>query len=155
MVLGWSEVTEIPLDSELAFVRKYLDIQRVRHGDRLSVSIEVTPGLLSARVPTLVLQPLVENAVTHGIAPRAAGGRVTIHGVRRGDRLRLEVCDDGVGLPGDFALGHGDGVGLGNTRARLREQYGAAQTLEVRPAPGTGTLVAVEIPLSFGDGGAT
>ncbi|HEX2190570.1 MAG TPA: histidine kinase [Longimicrobiaceae bacterium] len=136
----------IPLAEEVEFVRRYLEIEQARFGDRLRVRVDVADDLLSAPVPALVLQPLVENAVRHAVAPREDGALVVIGARRvRGDLL-LSVADDGPGLAagGD---GAGTGIGLANTRERLRELYGpgGALTLEV-PASG-GVRAVIRIPL--------
>ncbi|MBA3890602.1 MAG: histidine kinase [Gemmatimonadaceae bacterium] len=141
---GASEVT---LQRELDLLERYLDIMRVRFGDRLAVAIDVPPALLGARVPNLVLQPIVENAIKHAIAPRESGGRIGIAAARAGDRLVIHVRDDGPG-PGGAAEPPGAGVGLANTRARLVEMYGTRQHLRLATsddAPGT----VVEISLPF------
>jgi LytS/YehU family sensor histidine kinase len=105
---------------------------------------DIEPEALDARVPSMILQPLVENAVRHGIGGRSGAGRVEIRARRRNGRLELEVQDDGNGLPGggDFA----PGVGIGNTRARLRQLYGPEHRFELEDAPGGGLRVAIEIP---------
>ena len=146
-VLYGSGAQEAPLREELAFVGRYLDIERVRFGDRLVVETDVEPALLDATVPTLVLQPLVENALKHGIAERPEGGRVTLRARAGADVLRLEVADDGAGLPPGWRAEEGRGVGLANTRARLERLYGAAARLHVAGAAERGVVATVEIPL--------
>ncbi len=107
----------------------------------------VDPGAREARVPSLILQPLVENAIRHGVAPRAGPGRVEIRAERRHDsRLRLLVRDDGPGVPGGAPAGPPEGVGLANTRARLRQLYGDRQRLTVGNAAGGGFEAVIEIP---------
>jgi signal transduction histidine kinase len=136
---------EVPLEEELRTVRAYLDIEQARFEDRLRVRWSVDPATHPARVPPLILQPLVENAVRHGIAPRAAEGTIEIEARHSGGALHLAVRDDGVGLPaGGAPL---DGVGLANTRARLRQLYGARGGVEL--AGGTGGGVCVRITLPF------
>jgi signal transduction histidine kinase len=135
---------EISLAEELAFLEKYVDIQEARFGPRLLVSFAVEPSVLEARVPRLVLQPLVENAIRHGLANRSEPGRVEIGARREGDELVLEVRDDGVGVPTGGP--NRDGVGLSTTRALLVQLYGPAQRLAIGPAPGGGTLCTVRIP---------
>ena len=143
--LAGAEVQEVPLEEELETARAYLDIERVRFEDRLRVVWAVDPGALAARVPHLVLQPLVENAVRHGIAPRAAAGTVEVGAERRDGRLHLTVRDDGVGLPEGRRVR--DGVGLANTRARLRQLYGARQSLDVVGAEGGGRRRPSDAPV--------
>jgi len=138
--------SEVPLREELGFVASYLEIEQTRFEDRLGVAWDVDPAALDARVPHLLLQPLVENAVRHGIAPRGAPGVVRISARRDDGLLRLEVRDDGVGFP----VGPSDmprrGVGLPNTRARLVQLYGERHTFEVRGADEGGTVTTVTIP---------
>lgn len=132
---------EVPLRDELDFLRRYLDIEQIRAG-RLRVSVDVAPDAMEARVPNLILQPIVENAIRHGIARSSAAGLVEIGAWRENGSLLLSVRDDGPGV-GDGAT---DGVGLRNTRARLARMYGDAQTLEMGDADGGGTRVTLRIP---------
>ena len=136
---------EVPLARELEFVSAYVDIQQIRFQNRLAVSFEVRGPLLGAQVPSLVLQPLVENAIRHGIAPRARAGNVWVRAQRDGDRLILEVEDDGVGLPpgGDVMV---RGIGLANTRARLQQLYDVNYELQIRRRESGGTYVRISIP---------
>ncbi|HEX6368484.1 MAG TPA: histidine kinase [Longimicrobium sp.] len=134
---------EVPLEEELQVARAYLEIEQARFEDRLSVRWDVDPSTHAARVPSLILQPLVENAVRHGIAPRAAPGTIEIRAERRNGTLHLSVRDDGVGIAGGAPR---EGVGLGNTRARLRQLYGARQSLELAGEPGAGVCVRVTLP---------
>ena len=134
---------EVPLQREIEFLEGYVEIQQARFGERLRVTLEVAPETLDARVPHLFLQPLVENAIRHGLSDRAAGGTVAVTSCRAGERLRVTVRDDGVGLP---AAGLREGLGLANTRARLEALYAAAQRFEIASAPGGGTVVTVEVP---------
>jgi two-component system, LytTR family, sensor kinase len=136
---------EIPLEDELAFVRQYLDIERIRFGDRLAVRIEAESDVGAARVPSMILQPIVENAVRHAIAQKEEGGRITVGAARAVDRLRLVVADDGPGLADGVEVD--EGIGLANTRARLRQLYGDAQRVELVSAPGGGLRVLIELPL--------
>jgi signal transduction histidine kinase len=150
---------EIPLADELDYARRYLDIEKVRFGDRLTVREDVDPEALSARVPPLLLQPLVENAVRYGIMPRETGGRLAIEARRVGDRLLVRVADDGPGLPdegrtadpqGDGADG-GTGVGLANTQARLDALYGEDHDFALQRTDGGGCTVRIELPYRTGD----
>jgi signal transduction histidine kinase len=141
---------EVPLKQELEFIRGYLDIEQIRFRDRLAVTVDVEPEVLDAKVPYLVLQPLVENALRHGIAPRRSQGHLTLQGRRTGDRLELVVRDDGPGI-GVGAEGNGEGarpgIGLANTRARLSRLYGSAFGLDVTNLPdGDGVEARVTIP---------
>ncbi len=143
--LDTDEEPLVPLWRELAFLDRYLDIERVRFADRLSVAVDVPAELREALVPPLLLQPLVENAVRHGIARRDLPGRIEVLAGRRDGRLVLTVRDDGVGLAGS-PPGGGTGVGLANARARLAALYGEGWTLEVDERPEGGVEVVVEVP---------
>jgi two-component sensor histidine kinase len=138
--------SEITLEEELHLLGHYLAIQEQRFGNLLRVNIEVDPGAEQALVPTLLLQPLVENAVSHGMSGRDAEAGVTVRvgAARRGDRLRIVVRDDGPGFPagGDPA----GGVGLAATRERVKERYGTAQSFELSNATDGGAVVTIEIP---------
>jgi signal transduction histidine kinase len=139
---------EVLLDDELAFVSNYLEIERLRLGPRLSVAWDIEAPVRRARVPHLVLQPLVENAVRHGLAPRTSPGRVRIAARAEADQLILEVEDDGVGLDARSAAGSA-GLGLASTRDRLFRLYGARQCLDLTSRPGGGTLAAARLPLRY------
>jgi hypothetical protein len=145
-VLDESGTIDVSLGEELRFVRQYLDIERVRLGERLSVKIDVTPGIERAVVPNLILQPIVENALKHSITVRPEGGRLRIGVERRGDVLRLEVEDDGPGLPDGFTIEGAGGVGLRNLRDRLSAFFGASGRLDLRNGASGGLLAVVEIP---------
>ncbi len=141
-------VQEVSLKQELEFLDRYVEIEKVRFGDRLAVEISVDPELLDARVPNLILQPLVENAIRHGIAPRAAGGRIEIEVRRDNGMLDLEIRDNGPGLPaGDDGIEGIGGIGLANTRARLEQLYGDRHRFELSDAAGGGLAVNLAIPL--------
>jgi two-component system LytT family sensor kinase len=135
---------QVPLQSEIEFLERYLAIERVRFRDRLAVDIDVEPECLRAQVPKLILQPLVENAIRHGIAMRSAAGRVAVRARRQGERVVLEVADDGPGLPARRALR--EGIGLGNTRARLEQLYPGDHRFELGTAETGGMKVVMEIP---------
>jgi len=135
---------EVPLERELEVLEHYIGIQRVRFKDRLSVSFNVDPATRRALVPNLILQPLVENAIRHGIAPRAAPGRIEIVARRADGRLELRVTDDGVGCASAGAPR--EGIGLGNARARLRSLYGGAHRFDATGRPEGGFTVAIDIP---------
>ncbi|MFP2931253.1 sensor histidine kinase [Pyxidicoccus sp. 3LG] len=139
---------EVPLRDEVAVLSRYLEIQQLRFQDRLRVVWDVDAGVLDARVPHLVLQPLVENAIRHGVSQRSAAGDLQIRARRQGDALELAVVDDGPGLPEGFALERGPGIGLSNTRARLAQLYGDAGRVSVASRPGgIGTVATVLLPL--------
>jgi signal transduction histidine kinase len=142
--LASSDTQEVPLRQELDFLQRYLKIEQTRFGDRLAVSIEVAPETLDARVPNLILQPLVENAIRHGIEPHAKPGRIELRACRQDGVLALQVCDSGAGLRGSAPAT--EGVGLSNTRARLRELYGAEHQLELQDGPDGGLRVRLTIP---------
>jgi len=138
----------VTLREEIDFLLPYVEIERTRFQDRLKVDFAVAEDTLDARVPSLLLQPLVENALRHGLAPRAAPGRVEVRADRANGTLRLQVRDDGVGIGSHAALR--EGIGLGNTRARLQQIYGERHKFEMTDAPGGGLVVAMEIPYEPG-----
>ena len=139
---------EIPLHEELALLDRYLAIERARFGERLTTSVGATDGLATALVPSLVLQPLVENAVRHAVARREAPVHVRIDVfAESSDRLHLRVTDDGPGLPVGWTLDRATGVGLKNTRARLAALYGEDGRLEVEGTNGGGVQADITIPL--------
>ncbi len=139
---------EVPLREELEFLELYLDIQQMRFSDRLKFQMEIAPETLDARVPNLILQPLVENAIHHGIAPRAAGGTVGVRSRREDSLLEIEIYDDGPGLWRSDAAesGEGAGIGLSNTRARLRQLYGDGHRFDVRDRVEGGVEALLVIP---------
>ncbi|HEX2205267.1 MAG TPA: histidine kinase, partial [Longimicrobium sp.] len=148
--LAHPEAQVVALEEEVELVRLYLEIERVRFGARLRTEVEVDDDARAVPVPALVLQPLVENAVRHGIAPLARGGRVRVSArLREGAWLHLAVEDDGAGLHAGRGTA-GTGVGLANTRARLASLYGPDHRFEVGPAPGGGTRVEVVLPVRNG-----
>ena len=120
-----TETQEVPLRQELQFLHRYLEIEQIRFGSRLRVEIRAAPETLEARVPNLILQPLVENAIRHGVEPHAQPGRIRLLARRQAGELTLEVHDNGGGLPSQCPV---DGVGIANTRARLRTLYGDAHS---------------------------
>jgi two-component system, LytTR family, sensor kinase len=145
--LDHGEEQEIPLQQELAFVDKYLKLQKIRYEDRLDVIVDVDPRALRALVPTFILQPLLENAIRHGIATRTAPGQIEIQ-ARCGDgTLRLSVLDDGPGLPAGWDPEGGLGVGLSNARERLRRLYDDRQSFRIGPNAGAGVRVDLVLPL--------
>jgi LytS/YehU family sensor histidine kinase len=124
-----------------------LSIEQIRLQDRLTSLVEIEPEALDARVPTLILQPVVENAIRHAIAPRLAPGRIEIRARRQGAALVLTVRDDGPGIAPPSRQANGKGMGLSITRARLERLYGAGHRFELADAPEGGLLVTFEIPL--------
>ena len=130
------------LAEELEFTDAYLAIEAERLGDRLTIVRHVDPAAMAVDVPALLLQPLAENAVRHGLAPRVRGGTLTLRAELRDGRLQLSVSDDGCG-----ASAVRDGVGLGNTRLRLEQLYGGRQSLAVTTAPDEGFRVVITMPL--------
>lgn len=138
---------EIPLASELELVQRYLDIEQVRFGDRLTMRVSVDDNVWKARVPPMVLQPIVENAVRHAIAVRTSGGRIDVTARREGDRLHLTVEDDGPGLSATAnGATNGGGIGLANTRERLRHLYGDNQQLILDRGALGGLRVRFDLP---------
>jgi two-component system LytT family sensor kinase len=139
--LGDQEVT---LDEELDFLRKYLDIERTRFADRLVIRFDISPETLPALVPTLLLQPLVENAIKHGVARKSGAGHIDVSAHREHDKLWIEVRDDGVGLSEDALTALHKGIGVSTTRARLQHQFGADYRFEFhRLSQGVAVVVAV------------
>jgi two-component sensor histidine kinase len=146
LTLSASDRQEITLREELRFLDQYLFIEQTRFGERLRIEKNIEPAALDTTVPILLLQPIVENAVKHGIESQLAPGVIGIEAQRSGDILRLRVTDNGRG-PANTADGKlKEGVGLGNTRARLRELYGERGTLDFRAREGGGALVEIQIP---------
>lgn len=139
---GWG-TQEVPLRREVELINLYLDIQRVRFQDNLTVEMSLSPATLNALVPSLLLQPLVENAVRHGVSKSSAPVRIELKSNLRDAKLELQVCDDGPGVSGE---GSGNGVGLSNTRARLQQLYGDQQSLHLDDLAGGGTMVTVLLP---------
>jgi signal transduction histidine kinase len=138
---------QVPLKDEVDFLRKYLEIEQTRFGDRLIVNIDIDPELLDAPVPNLILQPLVENALRHGIGPRIGVGKVDVTASQAGDLLTLIVRDNGVGLSPDKLNAFHSGVGLSNTRSRLENLYGDRHRFEFQTPPGGGLVVTIVIPM--------
>jgi two-component system, LytTR family, sensor kinase len=141
---------EVSVKQEIDLLQSYLAIEQTRFRDRLSVSIDVAPEALDARIPHLLLQPLVENAIRHGIAPRARSGRIDIRVSQGNAQLRIEVRDSGDGVPPDRLFALNDGVGLSNTRARLTHLYGNEHHLSFANLDGGGFQVSIAIPFRVG-----
>lgn len=144
--LEGAKTPEITLEKELALLQQYLDIMQVRFQGRLEVITNTDPRVMQALVPTLVLQPLVENAIKHGIEPQRDGGHLTIETKLDGDSVVLRVTDDGPGLASDAPRTMGGGVGLNNTRARLQQLYGDRQHFVLSAGDSRGAVAEVKIP---------
>jgi LytS/YehU family sensor histidine kinase len=155
MIVGLSEFlrrgledshrAQVSLAEEIEYLQRYLYLQKLRFGARLQVTIDIPPELSGARVPTLLLQPLVENAIKHGIAKRAAGGKIGISGIKENGTLRLGIYNDAPDSPVDWKA-PGTGVGLSNLRARLNILHGSATQLELTPLGNRGVEVTVQLP---------
>ena len=136
---------EVSLERELAFLERYLDIERIRFGDRLTVDVDVDQTALHARVPNLILQPLVENAIKYGVAAVDRPSTVSIRAEKTGGELHLQIRDDGPGISRNAKRG----VGLSNTEARLRQLYGSEQKLELTSPADGGLLVSIVMPFRY------
>jgi two-component system, LytTR family, sensor kinase len=156
MIVGLSEFlrrasqdshrSQVTLAEEVEYLQRYLDIQKVRFADRLHVSVDIPAELLQAQVPNLLLQPLVENAIKHGIGKRIAGGEIRVAGARRNGNLCLSIYNDGPSLPADWQSTH-SGIGIGNLRTRLEILHGSEFELQLRNADAGGVEVSVTLPL--------
>jgi LytS/YehU family sensor histidine kinase len=145
LTLRNTDAHEVSLKQELEFLRGYLEIEQTRFQDRLRVRWQVAADTLDAQVPNLLLQPLVENAIRHGIAPRSTAGTIEIRAARRNGTIELQVRDDGAGLSGELKQNN-SGIGLANTQARLKQLYGDKHRFHLAPADGGGLMVTVTIP---------
>jgi LytS/YehU family sensor histidine kinase len=134
----------VPLGDELRYARTYLEIAQLRFADRLQFEIDVAPALDQASVPLFILQPLVENALAHGIGGRTRGGRVVVKASRTGNRLLLQVADDGAGLT--TSATRRDGIGLSNTRERLRATFDGDHSFSLDPGAESGAIARIDIP---------
>ena len=147
--------TYVPLSEELKFTDDYLDIEVVRFGpSKLRVTKEIDPRTLGVLVPSILLQPLIENSIKHGLEPRINGGTVTLRSQLNGDRIRIEVADDGVGMvdrPASALSRSGAGIGMKNVQERLEVLYGNQARFSVVSNPGRGTLVSIEIPANLAE----
>jgi two-component system, LytTR family, sensor kinase len=141
-----ADLQEVPLSQELEFIQPYLEIEQARLGPRLRVEVHVDDDARDGLVPNMLLQPLVENAIRHGIAPRTEPGSIAITAQRDNGSLRLQVRDDGPGMPSSGPSRSRNGLGLANTRARLQQLYGTASNLEVSNGRPAGLEVTVTIP---------
>jgi LytS/YehU family sensor histidine kinase len=160
MIAGLSELLRRALDSaaeqevklgeELKFIELYLAIQKVRFSDRLTVRMDVSKNTLEALVPNLILQPLVENAVRHGISFNDSAGEIVISTRSTDGMLHIEVSDDGAGLQSGWRMEESEGIGLANTKERLNHLYGADHRFEVRNGRMGGVAVSISIPFRLG-----
>ena len=146
--LEHADQEEVTLGQEIAFVELYLEVQRARYEERLKVVVDLDPNLADMLVPTFILQPLVENAVHHGVATRFADTLIEVSATRKNEQLHLRVRDNGSGLPEGWDAVRDAGIGLSNTRERLRRLYGEhLQRFEITRRPHGGVDVAVSVPL--------
>lgn len=141
-----SEAQEVPFETELEFLKCYLEIEHVRFQDRLSVRMDIEPQAMKVPVPNLLLQPIVENAIRHGIAPRSSAGHIDIRAFRTNGMLQVSIQDDGPGI-GQESTNSRKGLGISNTRERLQQLYGRSYRFEMANAPGGGLIVTLEIPV--------
>lgn len=143
---------EVTLQQEMEFLNGYLEIERIRFQDRLTTHVKVDPRVLDVRVPNLILQPIVENAMRHAIATHSSAGRIEIVAAPRNGVLRIQIKDNGPGLSADQSLASyvGKGLGLANTKARLERMYGSKHRFELTNDPVGGLLVTLEIPRRTG-----
>ncbi len=152
LTLEHSEQQFVTLKKEIEFVRCYLEIEEARFSDRLVIEFDVEPESLTAQVPHLILQPLVENAVQHAVAPRAAGGYIKISARRFNETVRVEIADSGDGIDAattkNGISNNGQGVGLVNVRGRLKQLYGANYKFDLNNNPSGGLIVVLEIPFT-------
>ena len=148
--LEGSDTQEVSLRQELSFLERYLEIEKIRFGNRLTVTKRIAEDTWEAQVPNLILQPLVENAIRHGIEPCAKPGLIELSAQRGEQMLTLEIGDNGAGLRDESPTE--EGIGLSNTRARLRQLYGESQRLELRHGPQGGLRVRLTIPFRTENG---
>jgi two-component system LytT family sensor kinase len=146
-VLDDSTRQEVSVSRELEFIERYLAMEKIRFQNRLEVRVEVEPGTLDALVPTLLLQPIVENAIRHGVENRADPTTVTVGADSDGQALRLWISDDGPGFRGAAGARGSPGVGISNTRRRLAQLFGDAASLDIQDALPSGAIVTITLPL--------
>jgi two-component system, LytTR family, sensor kinase len=139
-----TEEQEVTLRQELDFLERYIEIEKTRFGERLSVEKKIAPETLDGLLPNLLLQPIIENAIQHGIEPHARPGRIELSAARHGDFLQVEVRDNGGGLP--KGPRPDEGIGLSNSRARLQQLYGSRARFQLDNAPGGGLAVTIVVP---------
>jgi sensor histidine kinase YesM len=160
LALEKSEQQEVPLQQEMEFLRRYLEIEQIRFGERLQMKMELDPSTLRAAVPNLILQPLVENAVRYAIEPQENGGQIELRSVRDNGHLTLQISDNGPGLTPQAANTETanetrEGIGLSNTRERLRKLYGENQRFELTKNALGGVTVNLSIPFRLLSGATT
>jgi signal transduction histidine kinase len=143
------EAEVVRLDEELGFVEQYLVVERARFPDRLSFEIDADAAARDSLIPHLLLQPLVENAVRHGIAGKISPGKVLVSARVEGDKLGITIEDDGVGIDGGVVADNGGGVGITNTRSRLAIMYGSDAKFDVTARPGGGTICRIALPVNI------
>lgn len=141
--LASEKTQEVTLKEEIDFLEKYVEIHKTLMRDRLNVRVNIDSEVLDAAVPNMILQPLVENAIKHGISPRPEGGNIDVHASRRDGKLHIEIIDDGMGMP---PAGVEGGVGLINTRERLKHLYSDAHTFNLSSVPGKGVKIRISLP---------
>jgi LytS/YehU family sensor histidine kinase len=143
LTLKSSDAQTVDFEQELEFLKCYLDIEHIRFQDRLTVEMDIDPHALKATVPNLILQPIVENAVRHGVARQTSHGHITIRARREGERLIMTVEDNGPGLK---AQSNGSGIGISNTRARLEQFYGSDFSFQIANSTERGASVTLDVP---------
>jgi two-component system sensor histidine kinase AlgZ len=148
MVLDAPDTEIVPLRRELDFAERYLALQQVRLGDRLELTFDVSGLVDGVGVPILLIQPLIENAVEHGVAARRGAGGVAVRCAVTADRVTFEIRDDGPGLPDGFDARHTGRIGIATTAARLEAQFGADHRFDVRDHPDGGVVARVEVPIT-------
>lgn len=139
------------LRNEMEFTQLYLEIQQIRFSDRLKVELSIEPDTLEAKIPALLLQPLVENAIVHGISPRTTTGTVKVVSMHKSNRLHLTIADDGVGIKTDAISFNGSGIGLKNIKQRLQYLYGENHSFALSTFPNSGVKIEIEIPFESFD----
>lgn len=144
--LATEKTQEVRLKEEIDFLEKYVEIHKTLMRDRLNVRVAIDPETLDAAVPNMILQPLVENAIKHGISPRPEGGNIEVSARRLNGRLHVEITDDGMGMSDRGAAAQDGGVGLINTRERLKYMYNDAHTFDVSSLPGKGVTIRISVP---------
>ena len=142
-------VQEVSLSQELEFLKSYLEIEQTRFQDRLRIFYRISPDVLEASVPNLILQPLVENAIKHGITPRAAGGTIHIAAWQAQEQLYLKISDNGTGTGKEIQSCENQGLGITTTRKRLQQLYGSAYSFEIQQSVESGCQVIISIPFKI------